>query len=126
MDWHHPAYRFREESGLAWSDYLDFLHGQVRELCTNYGEIAGIWFDGDWPHHEINETNAYFVAGGSFEYDKLYDMMTPSSPMRTYTTIAMRNPSPARTCKALSRICPARTAQASIRPLSMTCRLKCA
>jgi alpha-L-fucosidase len=80
MDWHHPAYRFREESGLAWSDYLDFLHGQVRELCTNYGEIAGIWFDGDWPHHEINETNAYFVAGGSFEYDKLYDMIHTLQP----------------------------------------------
>jgi alpha-L-fucosidase len=32
LDWHHPAYRFRKESGLAWSDYLAFLHGQVREL----------------------------------------------------------------------------------------------
>ena len=49
LDWHHPAYRFREESGLAWSDYIAFLHGQVRELCTNFGSIACIWFDGDWP-----------------------------------------------------------------------------
>jgi alpha-L-fucosidase len=22
LDWHHPAYRFRAESGLAWADYL--------------------------------------------------------------------------------------------------------
>jgi alpha-L-fucosidase len=80
MDWHHPAYRFREESGLAWSDYVDFLHGQVRELCTNYGEIAGIWFDGDWPHHVIDETNAYFIGGGSFEYEKLYDMIHTLQP----------------------------------------------
>ncbi len=80
LDWHHPAYRFRHESGLAWSDYLDFLHGQVRELCTNYGEIACMWFDGDWPRHKIDETNAYFVAGGSFEYDKLYDMIHTLQP----------------------------------------------
>jgi alpha-L-fucosidase len=80
LDWHHPAYRFREESGLAWSDYLDFLHGQVRELCTNYGEIACIWFDGHWPHHEFDEDHAYFLAGGSFEYEKLYDMIHTLQP----------------------------------------------
>jgi alpha-L-fucosidase len=80
LDWHHPAYRFRKESGLAWSDYIAFLHGQVRELCTNFGEIACIWFDGDWPHHKIDENNAYFVAGGSFEYEALYDMIHTLQP----------------------------------------------
>jgi alpha-L-fucosidase len=80
LDWHHPGYRFRQESGLAWSDYLEFLHGQVRELCTNFGEIACIWFDGDWPHHLINESNAHFAAGGSFEYDALYDMIHTLQP----------------------------------------------
>lgn len=80
LDWRHPAYRFRTESGLAWDDYIAFLHGQVRELCTNYGEIVCMWFDGDWPHHAINDTNAYFAAGGSFEYDKLYDMIHTLQP----------------------------------------------
>ncbi len=80
LDWHHPAYRFREESGLAWSDYLGFLHGQVRELCTQYGEIASLWFDGDWPDHLMTADNAYFAAGGSFEYDKLYDMIHTLQP----------------------------------------------
>lgn len=80
MDWHHPAYRFRAESGLAWEDYLAFLHGQVRELCTNFGEIACIWFDGDWPHHPFNESNQYFKAGGSFEYEKLYGMIHELQP----------------------------------------------
>src|SRR5439155_8200650 len=60
LDWHHPAYRFRQQSGLAWADYLEFLHGQVHELCTNYGELACIWFDGDWPRQTFDETNAYF------------------------------------------------------------------
>jgi alpha-L-fucosidase len=80
LDWHHPAYRFREESGLAWSDYVEFLHGQVRELCTNYGEVACLWFDGDWPHHPFTDANQYFKAGGSFEYDKLYDLIHQLQP----------------------------------------------
>jgi alpha-L-fucosidase len=80
LDWHHPAYRFREESGLAWSDYVEFLHGQVRELCTNFGDIASLWFDGDWPHHPFDDTNEYFRAGGDFEYDKLYDMIHTLQP----------------------------------------------
>lgn len=80
LDWHHPAYRFRQESGLAWGDYLDFLHGQVRELCSNYGDLACLWFDGDWPRHLISEENAYFAAGGSFEYEQLYGIIRELQP----------------------------------------------
>ncbi|MBI5960665.1 MAG: alpha-L-fucosidase [Chloroflexi bacterium] len=80
LDWQHPAYRFRKESGLAWSDYLGFLHGQVRELCTQFGDLACLWFDGDWPRHAIDESNTHFLAGGSFEYEKLYDMIHTLQP----------------------------------------------
>lgn len=80
LDWHHPAYRFRQESGLAWGDYLHFLHGQVRELCTNYGEVACVWFDGDWPHHPFTEKDHYFKPGGSFEYEELYSMIHSLQP----------------------------------------------
>ena len=51
----------------AWSDYIEFLHGQVRELCTQFGEIACIWFDGDWPQQSLDSSNAYF-AGSLFEH----------------------------------------------------------
>ena len=80
LDWHHPAYRFRKESGLAWSDYIAFLHGQVRELCTNFGEIACVWFDGDWPHHPFSAKDEYFKPGGSFEYAALFDMIHTLQP----------------------------------------------
>ncbi len=80
LDWRHPAYRFRKESGLAWSDYIGFLHGQVRELCTNYGPLACVWFDGDWPHHAFDASNEHFRAGGSFEYEALYDMIHTLQP----------------------------------------------
>jgi alpha-L-fucosidase len=56
LDWHHPDYfplgktghsAGREEKG-DWKRYLTFYQGQIRELCSNYGEIGGIWLDGWW------------------------------------------------------------------------------
>ena len=60
-DWAHPDYpAFREEDKPyisflgrradpeAWDRYLEDLFGQVRELCTGYGPIAYLWFDGHW------------------------------------------------------------------------------
>ncbi len=40
-DWYHPDYRTKNHDR-----YVKFLHGQLRELCTNYGKIDIIWFDG--------------------------------------------------------------------------------
>lgn len=45
LDWYHPDFQ------ADLSKYVDeFLFGQVRELCTNYGPIDGLWFDGEWDH----------------------------------------------------------------------------
>ena len=40
-DWHHPDY-----FGKDHTRYIQYLHGQVRELLTGYGRIDGLWFDG--------------------------------------------------------------------------------
>jgi alpha-L-fucosidase len=80
LDWHHPAYRFGNESGLAWSDYIAFLHGQVRELCTGFGELAGIWFDGNWPQDLGAGEKAQLAPGGSFEYESLYETIHSLQP----------------------------------------------
>ena len=40
-DWHHPDYRTENHDR-----YIETLHGHIRELCTNYGKIDGLWFDG--------------------------------------------------------------------------------
>ncbi len=58
LDWHHPDYpaygdRFHpmrdnpdyKDRPQDFNRYLDYLHGQVRELLTNYGPIDIIWFD---------------------------------------------------------------------------------
>ena len=41
-DWHHPDYR----NGAAHARYIEYLHGQVRELLTNYGPTKEWFFDG--------------------------------------------------------------------------------
>lgn len=58
LDWHHPDYphyqdrqhpmRDNPEYGNENRDfekYVEYFHGQVRELCTNYGQIDVMWFD---------------------------------------------------------------------------------
>ena len=46
-DWHHPDYLAEHHDR-----YVQYLHGQVRELLTNYGRIDGLWFDGLMPRGE--------------------------------------------------------------------------
>lgn len=31
-----------------WKRYVDYYQGQIRELCTNYGEVAGFRLNGCW------------------------------------------------------------------------------
>ena len=62
LDWHHPDYYPRGRTGRSagrpesgdWVRYIDFMDGQLRELFSNYGEIAGIWFDGMWDRPEAD------------------------------------------------------------------------
>ena len=63
IDWHHPDYphygdRYHpmrndpayENSGRDFERYLDYMHGQIRELCTNYGKLDLLWFDFGYDH----------------------------------------------------------------------------
>jgi alpha-L-fucosidase len=53
-DWYHPDYRTENHPR-----YIKFLHGQLREICGNYGKIDIIWFDGlggkaeDWDSENL-------------------------------------------------------------------------
>ncbi len=56
LDWHHPDYFPRGKTGRSagrpdqgeWPRYLAYYQGQIRELCTKYGEIGGIRLEGFW------------------------------------------------------------------------------
>lgn len=58
IDWYHPDYphygdrQHPMRNNEAYKDvkhdfdnYLEYMHNQVRELCTNYGQIDLLWFD---------------------------------------------------------------------------------
>ncbi len=58
LDWHHPDYPHQGDAnhpmrddpsagndGRDFNRYLDYMHAQVRELCTNYGKLDLMWFD---------------------------------------------------------------------------------
>lgn len=63
IDWHHPEYpidgmhpmrnnvAFREsQKHRDIAKYREYLHGQVRELLTQFGKIDIMWFDFSYPH----------------------------------------------------------------------------
>ena len=59
LDWHHPDFpQFGDRNaplrndpvagcndGRDFNRYLDYMHEQVREICTNYGKLDLLWFD---------------------------------------------------------------------------------
>jgi alpha-L-fucosidase len=49
MDWHHPDGALCAVDEDARRRFVDYIHGQVRELCSNYGKIDILWYDVNWP-----------------------------------------------------------------------------
>jgi len=49
MDWHHPDGARCATDEAARLRFVEFIHGQVRELLTNYGKIDILWYDVSWP-----------------------------------------------------------------------------
>lgn len=42
LDWYNPDFNDNFDR------YLEYLRSSVEILCTNYGKIGGLWFDGNW------------------------------------------------------------------------------
>lgn len=55
LDWREPTYKEN------FPEYFKYLRRSVEILCTNYGQIGGIWFDGMWdkPDHDWEEDALY-------------------------------------------------------------------
>ena len=58
LDWRFDSANCSEEK---FAEYLDYLHASVEVLCRNYGEIGGLWFDGNWsrPNSDWKEDRLY-------------------------------------------------------------------
>lgn len=53
------------ENSVEWQRFRSFYRGQLEELCTKYGKLDLLWFDGDW----VPSQNAYW------RMDELRDML---------------------------------------------------
>ena len=51
----------REDFESDFDSYLEYLKDSVRILCTEYGKIGGLWFDGNWskPNSDWKEDELY-------------------------------------------------------------------
>lgn len=49
MDWHHPDGARCANDEAARRRFVDYTHGLIRELMTNYGKIDVLWYDVSWP-----------------------------------------------------------------------------
>lgn len=66
LDWHHPEYYG------DFPTYLVYLRESIKLLCTNYGRIGGIWFDGIWDKRRKPEDD--------WEEDALYGLIRSLQP----------------------------------------------
>ncbi|MBJ7879814.1 alpha-L-fucosidase [Gelidibacter salicanalis] len=77
LDWHNDDYFPRGKTGNDiegrkegdWDAYINFMKAQLTELLTNYGDVAGIWFDGDWDKKDEN-----------WHYDEIYKLIHELQP----------------------------------------------
>ena len=63
LDWYAPTF------DTDFPAYLHYLRDSVRLLCTRYGDIGGIWFDGKWSRPQAD-----------WEEDALYGMIRSLQP----------------------------------------------
>ena len=83
LDWHHPDYpHFSDQNhpmrgnpdypdeGRDFSRYVEYFHGQVRELLTNYGKLDIMWYDFSYGN----------MSGEKWEATKLVNMVRELQP----------------------------------------------
>ena len=63
VDWYNPDCRD------DFPKYLQYLRDSIEILCTNYGEVGGFWFDGNWWYKERD-----------WEEDALYAVIRKHQP----------------------------------------------
>src|SRR5271165_770880 len=69
MDWHHPDGARCATDEAARKRFVAYIHGQIRELLTNYGKIDILWYDVSWP-----------LKAEGWESQKMNDMVFELQP----------------------------------------------
>ena len=71
LDWRFPGYFNRQKYPKSFEAMVNQVHGQVKELMTNYGKIDYLFYDGEWiPGVETKRT--LIAQGESSEIAELW------------------------------------------------------
>jgi alpha-L-fucosidase len=106
MDWHHPDGAACFHDAAARERFVGYIHGQVRELMTNYGQVDILWYDVPWPlkangwdstglnhmvrslqpHILINNRSGWDVSGSTMpeDFDTPENSVKASAPYRDW------------------------------------------
>lgn len=88
LDWMRTDYQYetgRTGKGTGrtqksdWNSYLNFMKSQLTELLTNYGPVAGIWFDGHWDQTE-DENRTDQTTHVDWHYPEIYELIYNLQP----------------------------------------------
>lgn len=89
LDWGRDDYSYwtgrtgkgtgRDKKG-NWDDYIEFMKNQLTELLTNYGDIAGIWFDGYWDQMEEEQEDRSNKTYVDWKMDEIYALIHRLQP----------------------------------------------
>ncbi len=88
LDWYRSDYQYetgRTGKGTGrtaksdWSSYINFMKAQLTELLTNYGPVAGIWFDGHWDQLD-NDHDKGQQSKVDWHYDEIYGLIHRLQP----------------------------------------------
>ncbi len=88
LDWYRSDYQYetgRTGKGTGrtkksdWNSYINFMKAQLTELLTNYGEIAGVWFDGHWDQLN-NDHDKGQASKVDWNYNEIYELIHRLQP----------------------------------------------
>lgn len=81
LDWTRPSYR------NDWPAYVAYYQSHIRELCTRFGPIDGILFDGYWPRMAFDgpDEETWFPPRGPFDLAVTYDLIHSLQPHAVVT-----------------------------------------
>jgi len=108
IDWHHPDYPHyndmhhpmrtnKDYEGKVhnFDNYLEYMHGQIKELCTEYGKLDMMWFDfsyGDMKGEKWQATKLMEMVR-TYQPDIIVDNRLEVSG-EGFGSIATKNPTP--------------------------------
>ncbi len=75
-DWSWQVFYDGPESNPAgWDEFIDYIHAQVEEICSNYGKIDILWYDKMMPR-----TQKEFYKAEHWKAEKLNSMVRKLQP----------------------------------------------